>query len=177
MRGAPAPPPLTHPTRGSDQASRVVGRRRPAPSRAMRRWNYPYRSRTTTTASSSSSAVPLRMEQICTVPIDQNRSFLIMRLRLVEMLSTVVNIIHGTVALTRFDQLDLDRTAERKPNSQHYSYSAQMQRIQIHAARDGHPCERWRTLPSRMSLRYVPLPQIKPCAVCGPRADNLQFCI
>jgi hypothetical protein len=86
MRGAPAPPPLTHPTRGSDQASRVVGRRRPAPSRAMRRWNYPSRSRTTTTASSSSSAVPLRMEQICTVPIDQNRSFLIMRLRLVEML-------------------------------------------------------------------------------------------
>jgi hypothetical protein len=60
------------------------------------------------------------------VAIDLNRSFLIMRLKSIEMYSTGANIIHYTVAIVpyaKFEPPDLDRMIESDPNSKYYSYN------------------------------------------------------
>jgi hypothetical protein len=68
-----------------------------------------------------------------------SRLFFIVWLRYVKIYNTVVNTvhntilklrsqIHGTVVLDRSESSNLDRMAERGSNSQHCSYSAQMQR-------------------------------------------------
>jgi hypothetical protein len=63
-----------------------------------------------------------------TIAIDLNCSFLIVWLESIKMYSTIVNNVHDTVAHARSEPSNLDRTAERGPNSGCYSYNTQIQR-------------------------------------------------
>jgi hypothetical protein len=70
----------------------------------------------------------------CKGPIDLSCSFLIVRLRWIEMHNTIhdtvaiygIITIYGIVPLARSKPSELDQTVKRGLNLRHYSYSAQI---------------------------------------------------
>jgi hypothetical protein len=85
-------------------------------------------------ASGSSAFSPANAER-STVAIDPSRSFLIVRLRSVEMHNTVEGClwhcskdVYGTVTRARSEPPDLDRVTERGLNVGYCSYGTQIQR-------------------------------------------------